>query len=241
MSKITVADTPSLVAQRVAAWILAQAQAAAGPFNICLSGGSTPKLLYQLLAQPPLQEAFPWDRVHWFWGDERFVPPTDPDSNYRMVKEALLDHVPIPPSHLHPIPVTGESPETAAIAYEQDLISHYGAKTLDPLRPFFDVNLLGLGPDGHTASLFPGKPVLQESSRWVRPVFEPGLKPFITRLTLTYPMLNSCRAGAFIVTGAEKQTILQELLSGTSTAPAARIQPVGDLFWFADRAAYPGP
>ncbi|WP_287130183.1 6-phosphogluconolactonase [Candidatus Cyanaurora vandensis] len=225
------------LAQRVARWLMDQLQANQGPFNIGLSGGSTPEILYRTLAQSPFRESFPWARVHWFWGDERFVPPTDPNSNYRMVNQALLSHCPVPADHIHPIPTEGMAPETAALAYEQELIAHYGAPTLEPARPFFDVHFFGLGPDGHTASLFPGKPVLQERDHWVQAVYEPGLKPFVTRVTMTYPLLNSTRAGAFLVAGAEKQAILHELLTGTSTTPAARIQPVGNLYWFVDQTA----
>ena len=136
-----------------------------GSFAVCLSGGSTPQRLYEHLAGPPYRDAFPWSRTHWFWGDEQFVPHDDALSNYRMVREALLSRAPIPAVNIHPIPTEGLSPEAAASAYERELKSFYGADHLDPARPLFDVNLLGLGPDGHTASLFPGSAVLAEREK----------------------------------------------------------------------------
>ena len=152
------ADFESL-AHRVAQWVTDLACATPGRFAIALSGGSTPKRLYQLLAATPLREAMPWERVHLFWGDDRFVPWDHPDSNYGMAHQAMIAHVPIPPENVHGIPYAG-SPADAARAYEQVLKSYYGGDTLDPTRPLLDVNLLGMGPDGHTASLFPGKPAL---------------------------------------------------------------------------------
>ena len=141
-----------------------------GVFAVALSGGSTPRRLYEHLAGPPYRDAFPWSRTHWFWGDERFVPHGDAQSNYRMVREALLSRAPIPAINIHPIPTEGVSPEAAAVTYERELKSFYGAKRLDAARPLFDVTLLGLGPDGHTASLFPGTAVLAERDRWVAAV-----------------------------------------------------------------------
>jgi len=237
VTNLRVLPSPEQVAQRVADWILALSQAQTGEFRICLSGGSTPQLLYQLLAQSPWIEAFPWARVHWFWGDERFVAAEDGASNYRMVKMALLDHAPIPATHIHPIPTHLERPTAAARAYEQELQQVYGAKQLTPDRYLFDVTLLGLGSDGHTASLFPGQAVLTEQEHWVG-VSEPGLKPFVPRITLTYPALHSSRDTAFLICGAEKHTMLTALLAGDSPYPAGQIHPQGQLHWFVDTAAY---
>lgn len=201
---------------------------------IALSGGSTPRRLYQLLATPPRLEAFPWAQVHWFWGDERFVPPDDPASNYRMTRETMLSRAPVPADHIHPMPTVGLSPEAAAAAYERTLKDFYGADTLEPGRPLFDLNLLGLGTNGHTASLFPGMPVLEERQRWVGTMHDPEAG---TRLTLTYPALESSRETVFLVAGAEKKTVLHKVLAGDQTQPAARLHPQGTLRFLADRAA----
>lgn len=218
----------------VAGWLLALAQAKAGPFAICLSGGTTPRALYEQLAGAPLRELFPWERTHLFWGDERFVPHDDAASNYRMVQEALLGNVPLPRAQIHPIPTTGATPDEAAAAYEQTLRTFYGQAALDPARPLFDVTFLGLGADGHTASLFPGTKVLEERARWVAPVI--GAKPE-PRLTLTYPALESSRHVAFLVQGRDKREMLQKLRGGDLALPAARLTPVGQRYIFADAAA----
>ncbi len=231
-----VADAAEL-AERAARWIVDLAGASRGRFAICLSGGSTPRLLYRLLAASPYRAALPWDRVHWFWGDERFVPWDHPDSNYRMAREALLDHVPAPAQNIHGIGTTGD-PAIAARAYEGVLKSYYGAEALDPARPLFDIELLGLGPDGHTASLFPGTKVLDERRRWVAEVV--GAKPE-ARITLTYPALESSSHTAFLVAGADKREPLARTLAGDSELPAARLHPAGELVWFVDAQAKPGP
>jgi 6-phosphogluconolactonase len=229
------ADFESL-AQRVAQWIVDLACATPGRFTIALSGGSTPKRLFQLLAAPPLCDAMPWDRVHAFWGDDRFVPHDDPNSNFAMARDAMLAHVPIPPANIHGIAYSGTAAD-AAQAYERELKTYYGSDTLDPARPLFDVNLLGMGPDGHTASLFPGKPALDVTDRWVTDVPEPGLNPFVPRVTLTFPALNSSRSAAFVAAGADKAAMMQRVWSGDRSLPSARIDPVGELAWFIDRAA----
>ena len=156
-AKLEILADPEALSHRVADWLLEMATAKDGIFAIDLSGGSTPRQLYECLAGPPYRNSFPWSRTHWFWGDERFVPHDDALSNYRMVREALLSRAPIPALNVHPIPTEGVSPEAAASAYERQLKSFYGAECLDPARPLFDVTLLGLGPDGHTASLFPAR------------------------------------------------------------------------------------
>ena len=226
----TLAD-PSALAERVAHWLLDLALAKAGRFSLCLSGGSTPRLLYDRLGEAPFHDSFPWDRTHLFWGDERFVPHADTDSNYRMAREALLSHAPIPLSNIHPIPTEGLTPDDAARRYESELRAFHAAAPADPL---FDVVLLGLGDDGHTASLFPGTPALEERARWVVSVI--GAKPE-PRITLTYPALASSRAIAFLVTGAGKRDILARARGGDRDLPAARVE--GDVVWFADRAANP--
>lgn len=228
----TVADAEAL-ARAAAKWLVDLAVAGTGRFAIGLSGGSTPKRLYQLLAESPFRERLPWDRVHWFWGDERFVPRDHPDSNYRMVDEAMLSRAPAPKENIHGIPVSGV-PAEAARAYQRTLMAFYGAETLDPARPLFDVQLLGLGPDGHTASLFPGTPVLEERSRWVAEVI--GAKPE-ARITLTYPALASARHAAFLVAGPDKREMFARARQGDTSLPSGRVDPLGELWWFVDRAA----
>ena len=155
------------------------------------------------------------------------------ESNYRMTREAMLAKAPVPPQNIHPIPVDA-SPQDAARRYEQALQQAYGATVLDPARPLFDLTLLGLGTDGHTASLLPGDPVLEERARWVAAVSHG--RPEI-RITMTYPVIESSRRVAFLVTGREKAAILQVIRTGGSRVPAARVRPVGELIWFVDRAA----
>ena len=236
-ARVEVAKDPDALAYRAAERLTELAGASDGRFAVSLSGGSTPRRLYQLLAESPFCEALPWDRVHWFWGDERFVPWDHKDSNYRMVREAMLSRAPVPPQNIHGIETAGE-PAAAAQAYERVLKSFYGADALDPARPLFDVQFLGLGPDGHTASLFPGTDVLDERRRWVAEVI--GAMPE-ARITLTYPALESSRHTAFLVAGADKRGILARVLAGDPALPAARLHPVGELTWFVDAAARPQP
>jgi 6-phosphogluconolactonase len=236
-TRVEVAKDPEALAQRAARWITDLAAVGHDRVAICLSGGSTPRRLYQLLAESPYRDALPWDRIHWFWGDERFVPWDLPDSNYGMVHAALLGVVPVPPGNIHGIPTTG-TPADAAAAYERVLKSYYGSERLDPTRPLFDIQILGLGPDGHTASLIPGTSVLEERHRWVAEVIGGRPEP---RITLTYPALESSRHTAFLVAGADKRETLSRALAGDQALPAARIRPVGELIWFVDEAARPQP
>lgn len=231
---LIVQPDPAALARHVAEWILHEASATDGVFAIALSGGSTPKALYELLAEPPFLTRLPWSRIHWFWGDERFVPKTDPLSNYRMVWEAMLSHAPIPAANIHAVPVDGLTPEASAEAYDATLKIFHGANRLDPAHPLFDINLLGLGEDGHTASLFPGTDVLKQQDRWVAPVI--GAKAE-ARITLTYPALDSSRYAAFLVTGAGKRDMLRRLMAGDAALPAAGVKPTGKLLVFADQAA----
>ena len=222
------------LARNAAEWLGTLAQASDRRFAICCSGGSTPKRLYEVLAERAVASRFPWDRVHWFWGDERFVPHDHPDSNYRMVRDALLSRVAVPERNVHAVPTAGLSPEEAAAAYQKTLKAFYGADTLTPTRPLFDVTLLGIGEDGHTASLFPGHPALDEQAHWALAVI--GAKSE-ARITLTYPVLDSSRDAVFLVTGAGKREPVARARSGDLSLPAARIRPVGRLHWFTDRAA----
>jgi 6-phosphogluconolactonase len=225
-----------MLANDVAEWLCGLAQASDRVFAVCLSGGSTPRRLYERLADPPFATRFPWSRAHWFWGDERFVPHGHPDSNYRMARDAFLSRVPVPNDNIHAVPTEGLSPDQAAIAYETTLKRFYGADTLARGRPLFDVTLLGIGEDGHTASLFPGQPALRETERWAVAVIGAKAEP---RITLTYPALDSSREVAFLVTGKDKQGVVARAQAGDRTIPAAAICPVGRLHWFTDREAAP--
>jgi 6-phosphogluconolactonase len=233
-AKLEILADPEALSRRVAEWLVDAAISQRGVFSIALSGGSTPRRLYEHLAEAPYRDQFPWSRTHWFWGDERFVPQDDAQSNYRMVSEALLSRAPIPTLNIHPVPTDCASPEAAASIYERELKSFYGAERLDPARPLFDVTLLGLGPDGHTASLFPGTAVLAERDRWAAAVV--GAKRE-ARITLTYPALESSRQAAFLVEGEGKRAILERLRRGDDSLPAARLHPIGALCLFADAAA----
>jgi 6-phosphogluconolactonase len=233
IGRIDIQDDPQTLARHVAEWITEAALAASGPFRVSLSGGSTPKALYSLLASDGFRDRFPWNRVTWYLGDERFVPYDHPESNYRMIRQAMLSRVPVPSQNVYPVPVDG-TPEGAALSYERTLQAAYGATTLDPARPLFDVTLLGLGADGHTASLLPGEPVLEERRRWVATV--PHGRPEV-RITMTYPVLESSRIAAFLVAGAEKAEVFRTICTGGSNVPAARLKPRGELIWFVDRAA----
>lgn len=202
---------------------------------VCLSGGSTPGRLYELLAEPSYADRLPWPRLHWFFGDDRLVPHDDPLSNVRLVREAFGSEGPAAASHLHPIP-TGLGAEAGAAAYAETLRGFYGSGRLDPERPLFDLVLLGLGSDGHTASLFPGKPAEEEQKAWVVPVPEAGMEPFVPRISLTFPALASSRLSLFLVSGSGKRDPLTRLSLGEDL-PAGRATSHGELAWLIDGAA----
>jgi 6-phosphogluconolactonase len=233
-AKLKILADPEALARRAADWLLAAATAKDGVFAVALSGGSTPRRLYERLAEPPFRDVFLWSRTHWVWGDERFVPHDDALSNYRMVLQALLSRAPVPAINIHAIPTEGVSPEAAASAYERELKFFYGAQRIEPARPLFDVTLLGLGSDGHTASLFPGTAVLAERDQWVAAVVDAKSE---ARITLTYPVLESTRHAAFLVAGKEKHAVFERLRCGDDTLPATRLHPTGTLCFFVDAAA----
>jgi 6-phosphogluconolactonase len=205
---------------------------------VCLTGGSSPEGFYRLLADEPWRSKVPWDRVHWFMGDDRFVPENDPLSNMGMARRLFLDKVPAPRGNVHAIPTDAIYPEGAANLYQDTLSEFYGAERLDPARPLFDLVLMGVGPDGHTASLFPGSPPLDEKERWVVGVAKAGMEPLVPRVTLTFPALASTREMLFIVEGAGKRDILRRVFSGEDLS-AARAHSDGALVWLLDRAAAP--
>ncbi len=203
-------------------------------FAISLAGGNTPAKLYRLWADPQTAAQTPWERIHLFWGDERYVPPDDPLSNYRMTRETLISQVPIPAANVHPVPTTLHPPEKAAEAYEAELRKFFGGSA-----PAFDLQLLGLGPEGHTLSLFPGSPALEEKQRWVAAV-EVAAKP-PQRVTMTLVVANQARHTFFLVAGKDKREIVAALKNEpdgqTSQYPAAQIRPAGGVRWFFDQAA----
>jgi 6-phosphogluconolactonase len=212
--------------------IVNDAVAKRGRFSIALAGGHTPAELYALWADK-YKTKTPWDRVHLFFGDERFVPEDDLLSNYRMARETLIAHVPIPKENVHPMLTNFPSPEKAAEAYEVELRKYFGE------TPSFDVQLLGLGAEGHTASLFPGSPALDEQRRWVLAVRVPAEPP--QRLTLTPVVLNQGLNTFFLVAGENKRKILAALRGEPqdvpSKYPAGRIRPARGVVWYLDQAA----
>jgi 6-phosphogluconolactonase len=233
---ITVADS-AVLAKAAAERIVTRIAANGDRVAICLAGGSSPKQLYQLLATEAYRSQIPWDRVHWFVGDERFVPATDPLSNIAMMRDAFLDRC-APAANIHPIPTDSAGPDEAAHRYERELKSFYGADELDLARPLFDIVLLGVGPDGHTASLFPGYPAVAETKRWVVEVPKANVEPFVPRVTLTLPALGSCREMLFEASGAGKRAILSRVFAGEDL-PANRARSTGETIWLVDTAALP--
>ncbi len=222
------------VARRVAGWLTDKALAKDGRFVIALSGGSTPRRLYEILASSQYATRFPWSRTELFFGDERFVPADDTDSNYNMVNKALLSHVEVPPEQVHRMATEGD-PAEAARAYERDLRTSYGAQRLLPGRPLFDVVLLGLGENGHTASLFPGTAVLEERNAWVGTCV-PHDAPH-RRMTLTYPAIASSASVLFLVAGAGKQEVLAKVRARDPAQPSSHITTEGELIWVLDEKA----
>jgi 6-phosphogluconolactonase len=213
--------------------------AARGVCHVALSGGSTPRRLFQLLVQRG-RDALPWHQLALWWGDERTVPPDHPDSNYRMAREALIDPAEafgLGPGQVHRITAELAVPAAAAADYERALVAALGAP------PRFDLVLLGMGPDGHTASLFPASPALGETARWVvaNPVTSPLVHGTATRITLTAPAINAARAVRFLVAGADKAAALSQVLAGPrdpARYPSQLVAPEsGDLLWFVDDAA----
>ncbi len=224
-----------------------------GVFTVALAGGKTPELLYETLAHPPFNARIPWPQVHFFWGDERCVPPDHLDSNFGMASRALISRVPVLPQNVHRIPGEAASPAEAAEEYEKTLREFFGRSTEGSFGrfpsaegrqfPSFDFVMLGMGKDGHTASLFPGDPVLKEKERWVVSVGNPRGSPPVPRVTLTLPVINRARCVMFLVSGVEKQDVIRLIMDDPETAnrlyPAARIQPEGRLLWFLDEQALP--
>jgi len=207
-----------------------------GSCSLALSGGKTPRWLYGLLARLPYLRSIPWERVRVFWGDERFVPHSHEASNFRMAWETLLSKVPVLESNLFPVPTDAAGAEAAARAYEATLRSVFALR--DPVPPSLDLLLLGLGADGHTASLFPGGPECDERMWWCVASRAPEETPASQRVTLTLPVINRARNVLFLVSGREKEAVLRKILSpdrsGAPQYPAQRVAPAGELWWLTD-------
>jgi 6-phosphogluconolactonase len=236
--KWVVLPDPAALAEEAARRFVALASAAIetrGRFRVALSGGSTPRALHERLAQQH-RGAVDWERVEVFWGDERFVPPDDPESCYRMARETLLDHMPVPAANIYPMPTIGSTPEAAARAYAETLAAIFGAET-----PHFDLIFLGMGPDGHTASLFPGQPEVIAPGGALVVAVHGAPKPPPTRLTCTYKVLNAAANVLFLVAGADKAATLHAVLRGpqdVARLPAQGVRPAaGSLVWLVDAAA----
>lgn len=210
-----------------------RAVAERGRCNAVLAGGGTPRFMYELLAQAPYSGTIPWGQIHVYWGDERCVPADDKLSNQLMARQSLLDHVPIPEENIHPI-VYENSPSIAADQYEKVLQATFGDQV-----PQFDIVFLGLGDDGHTASLFPGTEALGIQDSWVSQVYVAKLDSY--RVTLTAPILNQATTIVFLVAGSTKAQVIKEVIEGPRDGrrlPAQLIQPVhGELYWLVDQSA----
>ena len=225
---LEILDTPRDLARAAAELFVAkssEAVAQRGLATIALSGGSTPKLLYQLLADPnePFREQVPWPSIHFFWTDERHVPPDHPESNYRMANEAMLSKVPVARDNVHRVMSENPNAEKAAEDYEKKVMR----------TPRFDLILLGLGTDGHTASIFPESEVLHETKRLVAAPWVEKLKSY--RITMTLPLINNAALVVFLVSGAEKAEIVKEVLRGPKRYPAQEVN--GEVMWMLDREA----
>ena len=233
-------DTPDELARAAADYLLklyTDNQQTGEPFTVALAGGSTPSTMYSLLTTPPYN-TLNWEKIHLFFGDERCVSPDSDDSNFKMAQNALFAKTLIPISNIHRIPADLPDHDLAARQYAEDLLHFF---KLQPGQiPRFDLILLGMGPDGHTASLFPHKPALHEQTR-LAVVTEPGLKPFVPRITLTYPVLNNAAHVLFLVDKADKADKVAAILEGAAdfdSLPAQAVQPTnGELTWFLDKAA----
>jgi len=239
---VVLPDAEAVAREAVALWSrhARDAVAARGVFRVLLSGGSTPRRLFQLLAEADLRDALPWRGTELFWGDERCVPSDHADSNYRMTREALLDAVGLNADQVHRLEGERAELDAAARDYQAAVALAFGV-AVDGPPPRFDLVLLGMGADAHTASLFPGTGALGETGRWFVANDVPQLAT--RRLTATFPLLNAARAVVFLAAGADKAPALARVLAATgdaTAAPARGIAPRGTLEWVIDRAAAAG-
>ena len=235
---LTVCPDPAALAETAVNLIIDTATEAVrdrGRFMLCLAGGATPRATYERLALPEIAERVRWDKTWAFFGDERVVPPDHAESNYRMAHETLLSRVPIPPAQIFRMRGEDADADRAAAAYAATLAEVFGTRRGE--LPRFDLVLLGLGVDGHTASLFPGSPVLREVFRSVAGVHVTAAQ-IPQRITLTFPTFNAAARVIFLVTGAEKAKVVKAVLSDQAMLPAGLVRPTdGELIWLADRAA----
>ncbi len=238
MRRFIVLATPEEVAEAAADRIVAAARNAIrrrGRFRIALSGGSTPRPVYALLAAPPRVAAVDWSRVDFFWGDERCVPPDHPESNYGVARELLLDRLPgLRKATVHRMPADLPDRGREARRYQARIARAFGTTPDDRRPPAFDLIWLGMGRDGHTASLFPGSTALAERRRWVVTTWAPG--PAVWRMTLTLPIVNAARTALFVVIGADKAGPLRSVRSGANAVPAAFVHARSTL-WLVDAQA----
>lgn len=236
MTRFTVLPDPKAVAIATADRFVSAARRAIdthGAFRVALSGGETPKQVYSLLLEPARRDRVDWSRVEFFWGDERAVPPDHPDSNFGAAYQGLIAQLPdVRPDHVHRMPAEAPDIDAAALSHESELRLAFGARGSEP--PAFDLIWLGMGPDGHAASLFPGSLALEEDERWVVGNWVPSLETW--RMTLTYPVLNAARTVIFVVTGADKADALRAIRAGDSGLPAEGVA-ARRVEWIVDAAA----
>ena len=236
--RFVVLPTAAAVAEAAADRIVAAARNAIrrrGRFVVALSGGSTPRAVYSLVAAPPRVGAVDWSRVEFFWGDERAVPPDHDDSNFGVARRLLLDRLPgVRPAAIHRMPADAPDREAAARRYAVEIARAFGIATNAPRPPAFDLVWLGIGRDGHTASLFPGSTALAERRAWVVATWAPALAAW--RMTFSLPLINAARAVLFVVTGSDKSEALGSVRSGSGSLPAARVH-AGSTLWLVDSHA----
>ena len=238
MAKVNEYKTVELLNQTVAEDILSLCQACIekhGTFHIALAGGGTPKKLYQLIASDAFCGKYPWEKIHVYFGDERCVPADHEDSNYRMVNEALLAKTPIPVENIHPIHIDVDDVTASADRYNDELIASLPS---DQETPKFDLVLLGIGDDGHTASLFPGTTILQQMEKFVDAVYVEKFNSW--RISITYPVINAAANIYLLATGEGKARIVKTVMFDEPPAepyPIQRIQAQGNLYWYLDEAA----
>jgi 6-phosphogluconolactonase len=242
-----VLPTPGALAEAAADRVVAAARNAIrrrGRFLVALSGGSTPRPVYALLTAPPRVGAVDWSRVEFFWGDERAVPPDHPDSNFGVARELLLDRLPgVRQAATHRMPADAPDRDRAAHSYQSEIARAFGVAPDAPRPPAFDLVWLGMGRDGHTASLFPGSTALTERSRWAVSSRAPAPAPVPAawRMTLTLPIINAARSVLFVVSGADKADPLQSIRSGARDLPAAHVHARSTVWLVDARAAATGP